>query len=83
MADNETQSAQPAQPEQPKKKHHIKRHKKKYAAGSVIAIVVALLQLWPSICPLLPFNIKCVDTKPLSNQLKDSFGELSDAGITL
>lgn len=71
-----TNNVIPIKPDEPKKSH-IKRHKKKYSAAAVISIVAAALQLWPTLCPLLPFNLKCVDTTKLSDKLL----ELTDAGV--
>lgn len=74
-------------PPQPKEesiiKKHAKKHKKKYSAAAIVSIVIALLEAWPTICPILPFKLTCVDTRPLAEFGKSKVEELKDAGIGL
>lgn len=64
-----------------KTKKHIRRNKKKYTAASTIALIVAVLEAWPLVCPLLPFNIECARTEPLAKFGVSKLQELQDAGF--
>lgn len=83
MADNETQVAQAAQPEQSKVKHHINKHSKKYGLAAIAAMIVAGLQLFSAICPMLPFKLQCPNTQQLQTTIQTTSQGLQDAGIDL
>lgn len=60
-----------------KTKHHIKRHKKKYVAGTTVALIITLLELYP----LIRQAISTGDTAPIAEFGKSKLLELQDAGI--
>lgn len=38
---------------------HIRRHKKKYSLMTILASVIAIIQMWPMVCPSLMSKDKC------------------------
>jgi hypothetical protein len=43
-----------------KTKNHIRKNKKKYIGGAMaISVLIAILEMWPSICPLIPLQLQC------------------------
>ncbi len=62
-----------------KVKKHARKHKKKYAAGSAVAVLIALLEAWPHICPLVPFRVQCEAAKPLAEFGATKLKESQDA----
>lgn len=45
-----------------KAKKHVKRNKRKYAAGSTVALVIALLEVYTQYCSKLPGVLRCEET---------------------
>ncbi len=64
-----------------KMKKHAKKHKKKYLTAGTVATLVAVLELWQQLCPLLPWNIQCEKQKPLAEFGISKLQELQDAGF--
>lgn len=46
---------------------HFDTHKAKYIASTILGIVLALLQAWPSLCPVLPGHLDCGKSQAIIN----------------
>jgi hypothetical protein len=61
---------------------HVRKHGKKYVAGSLLAILIAILQGWQALCPsigaLLGKDLRCAQTAPIAKFGETKLEEVKD-----
>ena len=58
----------------------MKKHKKKVIGGAIVATIIAILEAYPMICPMLPFEVDCERTAAIAEFGKTKLQEAQDAG---